>query len=381
LQASPSIHLLLVEDDDNDAELIVGFLQQITSFDISFRRVITLQQAIEECRSTEFSVILLDLGLPDSTGLQTVKSLSAQQSNSPIVVLTGNPDSQLEAQAVRCGAQDYLDKLTLDSDRIARAIRFAIERERHQLDQRKLEHANLEFSSARTIQESLLPQATLSIPGYDLAGCCFSADRVGGDYFDFFPANNGKLIIACGDAAGHGLAAAMVVTQLRSVLRTLVPFKTNLNESIQHLHNQLADDIPSFLFATLTAVQLEPVTGFLQYFCAGHQAFVLDVGGHVRQTLSPQTGPLFNMTQDADWSLQQTRMVPGEILLMYTDGLTESNSRDPFGDARMLQKVRALRNATAREIVSKTIDAAVAHAGKSPPQDDITLVVLKRDLH
>lgn len=173
LDSAPSLTVLLVEDNPGDAFLIQGMLGVVNPSDTTFQlqHEERLQDAIATLNSQPFSVILLDLSLPDSQGLQALQTLEENAPSVPVVILTGQKDEALATQAVHAGAQDYLIKGQVTQEVLVRSIRYAIERHRSDsaLRQRtlELERANLELN--RQAQQLADVNADLEAFNYTIA--------------------------------------------------------------------------------------------------------------------------------------------------------------------------------------------------------------------
>ncbi|MCW3994231.1 MAG: response regulator, partial [Candidatus Bathyarchaeota archaeon] len=137
--ADKRISILLVEDNSGDRRLISEMLAEASNVTFDVQYADRLQAAMEYLSQNRVEVILLDLGLPDSQGLETLKKTYAQVSETPIVVLTGLNDEMIGAQAVNEGAQDYLIKGQVDSNLLRRTIRYAIERKQAEEKERRLQ--------------------------------------------------------------------------------------------------------------------------------------------------------------------------------------------------------------------------------------------------
>ena len=120
--------ILLVEDDSGDAELLYELLEQVPNMQFDVTHVTRLAEATKQTNVEPYDVILLDLALPDSEGMNTIRSMVGAAPSIPIVVLTGNNDEETGLEALRNGAQDYLVKGQVDSGAVTRAMRFAIQR-------------------------------------------------------------------------------------------------------------------------------------------------------------------------------------------------------------------------------------------------------------
>jgi signal transduction histidine kinase len=143
-KAAPSLSVLLLEDNPGDARLIEHHVNNpnVQAFvdDVSLTHVKTLTDGLEELESNLYDVLLLDLGLPESTGIETLERVAETDPDLPIIVLTGLDNEQVAVQAIQAGAQDYLQKGNLDSDRLVRALRYAVERHEQERElQRKTE--------------------------------------------------------------------------------------------------------------------------------------------------------------------------------------------------------------------------------------------------
>ena len=163
------LKILLVEDDPVDAELIEEFLDSVSNIKISLKIVARLSEALKSLAEAEFDVILLDLSLPDSFGIDTVKSVKAQASNAPIVVLTAFNDENMAIEAVHCGAQDYLVKRGFSGQLLVRAVHYAIARSRTEEALRQV--AQREKLLGRMIERIRSSIISISLPNNNL-NCC-----------------------------------------------------------------------------------------------------------------------------------------------------------------------------------------------------------------
>lgn len=381
---SPRTKVLFVEDNPVDARMIVRSLASSAHTNFQLQRVPDLASAISALQSEdEFDAILLDLMLPDSLGgVDTIRAIHKINREIPIVVFTGMEDTDLALAAVREGAQDYLVKEQFNAEMVVRSVRYSIERARHTNDERSLREARHQLSIGGKVQQAKLPSCSPDLAGYDISGLCIPAEATGGDYFDYFPIGDRYFGIAIGDASGHGLGPAMVMSDVRAILRTLTTVYSDVGD-IMHLLNQIAvRDLNVNMFMTLFLVRLEPETGSFCYAGAGHHAIVLDARGEARAELSPAYPPL-NVTPDFEFeALMVERLAPGETLLLFTDGITESHGiesyRNLYGEERLLELVRSQHRLPSKELACRIVEAACDFAAPASPEDDMTVVVAKR---
>ena len=213
---------LMVEDNEVDARLLERQLERSPLVDYALHRATCMSDALTQLDQNALDVILLDLNLPDSAGgLSTFRQMRAAAGQIPIIVITALENEAIAIQALREGAQEYLVKEDTQPSVLARVIRYSMERAAHVKTQRRLSEVQSQFAAAREIQQSLFPKQAPELPGYDVAGWCIPADETGGDYFDFIQFPDGDLGLVVGDVSGHGMGASLVMTETRSVLRTL----------------------------------------------------------------------------------------------------------------------------------------------------------------
>jgi DNA-binding NarL/FixJ family response regulator len=148
------IHVLLIEDNPTDVMLLRQACAEVPQMPCTFTHVERLSEALKHLGEETFDVVLLDLGLPDSQGLETFTKVQALAAAMPIVILTGLDDESIGLQAVRAGAQDYLPKTHIDGYIVTRAIRYAIER--HQILEERKKFIQEALATVRTLK-GLLP--------------------------------------------------------------------------------------------------------------------------------------------------------------------------------------------------------------------------------
>lgn len=369
------LQLLLVEDSATDAALIQVNLK-LGIGGVIVTRVERLCEAVAATAQKKFDAVLLDLNLPDSAGLETFRQLSASCHGTPIVVLSGMDDTETAIQALGAGAEDYVQKNHYDAQTLARSVRFAIERANRMLVETELINVRSELNAAQNIQDSLYPRSAPAIAGIEIASGIRSAGTGCGDYYDFVPLHDGRQIIVVGDVSGHGMGPAMVMAETRASLRTLADVDVDLHLMLPAINRMVCAGASEGMFITLLMVVHNPVTRSFEYFNAGHPGWVVSESGS-RQLKTHQI-PLGFMC-DTDYSeSDQFTLQPGEILLMPTDGIQETPGEDGlFGNDRMLDTVRGLRNHSAQQIVDGLFEAALQHSGSPTLNDDMTAIVIK----
>ena len=236
---------------------------------------------------------------------------------------------------------------------------------------------------AKEVQQHLLPAVAPTIQGLDIAGQSIYCEETGGDYFDYLPvAKNepGKIKIVVGDVSDHGIASALLMTTARAFLRQRASMTGNLNQIIADVNRQLARDVEdSGRFMTLFLCEIDRPSRIIRWVNAGHDpAFTFDPDSGNFEKLAGHSLPL-GISEKAAYQEFQRKILPGQILLIGTDGIWESrNARGQmFGKDRFRQIISAHARKTAIEILQAVIDELNRFSHPLGKEDDVTLVVVK----
>ena len=239
-----------------------------------------------------------------------------------------------------------------------------------------------ELLIARGIQESLLPQAAPDVPGLDVAGACIAAKNVGGDYYDFVVREDGSLACVLADVSGHHLAAALIQTSARSAFRASMRDQQSPAAVLAHVNAVLLDDLTrAELFLTSWHAVVDGRTGRLSYSDAGHHPALVFRAAEERVESLRMGGLPIGVADDGMYRDHEFTLAPGDVLVAYTDGVSEARGpggpEDQFGDERVRQALARCAHRSADRIVAAVLDAVREFAARSD-DDDRTLIVLKR---
>lgn len=236
---------------------------------------------------------------------------------------------------------------------------------------------------AQEVQQNLLPAAPPVIPGFDIAGLSDYCDETGGDYYDFLPlpeVGPGAVAVMIGDVAGHGIAAALLMTTVRALLRSRAPLPGQLARLTGEVNRQLCRDAHAGRFMTLFVAALDAEARRIHWVGAGHDpGFIYFPHGNTFQEIAGTDIPL---GVDPDWQYHELSHVgwtPGTVMLLGTDGIWET--RDPsgamFGKDRLREVIRANADRPAADIAAAVTAALRRFRGRRPAVDDVTLVVVR----
>jgi serine phosphatase RsbU (regulator of sigma subunit) len=370
-RSAPPTRILLIEDSNTDATLIQAHLRKADSSFI-VRREVRLADGLAQVNRGEADVILLDLNLPDSAGLDTFRTLYRHALQTPIVVLSGQDDVDLAVDAVALGAQDYLPKGEASRSSLARSIRYAIERSRRQ-------RAEQELSAAGEIQRRLFPQKSPRLEGFDIFGRCEPANKAGGDYFDYFPIRQDCLGIVVADVAGHGIGPALIMSETRAILRSLATTYPDPGDILTRANQVLSEDLHNNVFVALILVCLDPQNRRLVFASAGHPGLLFDPHGQVRERIRSADPPLGVIEDHQFETHEYAHLEPGDTLLLYTDGIVESfnDCDEQFGELQLMETIADTIDLSSRKSINEVFDRVHDFSSETAYQDDMTAVVVK----
>jgi phosphoserine phosphatase RsbU/P len=269
------------------------------------------------------------------------------------------------------------------------AGQLALVIENAKLLQRLVEHERLraELAVAAEVQRSLLPAAGVTVAGLDLCGFCQPASHVGGDYYDFIPLADHRVGICVADVAGKGISAALLMSVVQASLRSQL-FNTkeqvSTRDVVTMLNRLICTSVSNTRFVTCFYGQLDAANGKFRFVNAGHNPPLL-----LRRSPPPAQEPDFQALSsgglvlgvfpDSDYEEEEVLLGPGDILVAYTDGVTEAMNvrQEEFTEARLRKAIVESSHQNANEIMAN-ISSRVADWSKGAPQhDDITVIVLK----
>jgi len=336
--------VLLVEDDDGDALLVQELLREVGA-PVVLLRARSLGQATTLV--SQSACVLLDLGLPDSQGLQGLRQLLRLEPEAAIVVLTGEANEHLGEQAVRAGAQDYLVKGEVAGHMLHRVIRYAVERRRAEEAQRELRVAQVQAQENARLERGLLPSPLLADSRLSVSARCLAGGQqhlLGGDFYDVVEAADGWVHALIGDVCGRGPAEAALGVCLRVAWRTLVlagrPADEILATLNQLLEHERQDDT---MFATMCMMSVAPDRSAGWVRMAGHLPPLLVTRGGVLELQTPTSPPL-GLGRVEHWPGTQVGLDGSWSVLLYTDGLIEGRigkGSERLGSEGLMDLIRA----------------------------------------
>ncbi len=283
--------------------------------------------------------------------------------------------------------QEFITLLTSLAGQLAQAITIADEmkakvRERDQKEMALLENARVtrDMEIASQIQISLLPESVPELFGLEIAGRCISAAHVGGDYYDYFRRNDHTLDMLIADVSGHSVGAALIMAEVRTLLRAQVNASHSASDILNTLNSQLYDDLTrAELFITMFYAKYNTATGRLTFSNAGHNHPLIRRAGEESCIELDTEGLIIGVKPSVIFEERSIELVSGDVVLFYTDGLTEAYAPDGdmFGTERVCRHLGSVTHLPAREIVESFYSEIFTFTGSVTLQDDVSIVALK----
>jgi phosphoserine phosphatase RsbU/P len=288
--------------------------------------------------------------------------------------------------------EDRQKLLQLVADQTA----VAIHNDELTVELRKKERLDRELEIGAEIQERLLPKKFPDIPGLELAACYLNADRVGGDYYDFIPANYDRITpkstdldrpnkwsITIGDVMGKGVPAGLIMTMTRGMLRAEVLNGHSPAKILQHLNRVMYDDLDnSSRFVTLFYSEYDPVTKILTYTNAAHNPPLYWQAATDRILRLDTQGSLIGLSVDSEYEETQIQLYQGDTIIYYTDGFTDAANQDGerFNEENLIYTFHTAcqQQLNSQDTLDFIITTLQAFTGNNRANgDDMTMVVLK----
>jgi len=388
MSAAPGRLLVADDNEDNRYTLVrrlarEGWSDVVTARDGS--------EALTLLRSRPVDLMLLDIMMPVMNGYEVLERLKADAElrHVPVIMISAVEELDSVVRCIELGAEDYLLK-PFNATLLRARVHASLEKKRLRDEVRcSLSRLERELKAARTLQLSMLPAP---FPGWTpqrplrLHASMRSASEVGGDLYDHFAMEDGRVCFMIGDVSGKGAAAAMFMARMRSLVRLatglwerFTPHKATPSEIVRAVNSELFAENGERMFVTLLVGFIDIRSGRVVYTNAGHPAaWLIPAEGPLVRVAGPPETPI-GVRPDVRYSERSTVLDPGETLFAFTDGVTEAASArgDLFGEDRLREVLESARGCMPAQIVA-AVDGAVARfTGDAPPADDMTMLSLQ----
>lgn len=241
------------------------------------------------------------------------------------------------------------------------------------------ERQRVELETARRIQSSILPELPPRLAGIEVAHAYLPATEVGGDFYDVLALEDGRLAVAVGDVAGHGVSSGLVMSAAKSALAVQVTFDPDVEAVFATLNRMVYQSARRRLIATLCYALLDPVRRELIYASAGHlYPYLLRGDGTVRSL--PSTAYPLGVRERLAVAVHREALEAGDTLVLLSDGIVEARpegSTDLYGFERLEHRLVELAGRSVEQVRDGLLDDLTRFVGTAPREDDQTVLVLK----
>jgi len=377
---------VLIVDDEEDLELLVRqkFRRRIREGDLQFLFAHNGKEALEVLKENpKIHLVLSDINMPVMDGLTMLSQLADADQDVQAVIVSAYGDMKNIRTAMNRGAFDFLTK-PIDFNDLEATIEKGLKHTRAMqvaLETRdRLVAVNQELEMAREVQMSFQPEPSMANEHHDVKGFILPAREVGGDLYDLFFIDESHIGLAIADVSGKGVPAALFTTVTRALLRASTSISyTRPGDCLTMVNELLCESNPSCIFVTLFFGVLDLRTGELSYSNAGHNLpRVLRSDSQVE--VVPKTSNIVLGVQDDHvYRNNQIQLMPGDILFLYTDGITEAedSKSEEFTESRLDEKLAELAGASSERVVTEVLDAVQEFVGDAMQSDDITCVAAR----
>jgi serine phosphatase RsbU (regulator of sigma subunit) len=394
--------ILVVDDLEANVRLLEGMLRIA-----GYTCVESTTDPTEVCelhRKNRYALILLDLQMPGMDGFQVMEGLKEIEEDGylPVLVITAQPDHKL--RALQAGAKDFVSKpfdlaelrarvhnilevrlLHLETKNYSKVLEETVrelEASREVIRLKDLEErrkSEQELALAQQTQESLLPRFLPQFENFHLHAFNSPTRYVGGDFYDFLQLSSGEWVGVLADVSGKGISAALLSSMVLGALSMEFHSRTQPQEVLNRVNQLLCEKSLPFQFVTLFLFLLSP-HGMGQFISAGHNPAYLfrSATGNIEELVSDAY--ILGMFDFASYPSRTFRLDKGDILVVYSDGLTdaENQQQEMFGEERLLNLIRQEAPSGSHALKQRFLKTIEEFTQGMPQTDDITFVVVEK---
>jgi sigma-B regulation protein RsbU (phosphoserine phosphatase) len=382
----PQLPRTLIADDEPDILTALRLLLKNDGYEPE--TVSSPAAVLEAIERAQFDVVLIDLNYARDTtsgreGIDLISRIQALDPSLPIVVMTAWATVDLAVEAMRRGVRDFVQK-PWENKRLLQTLRKQVRHARARRNAqarlasgRKTEaQLQRELIEARELQENLLANPSLTLPGFQIAIKWQPAKTVGGDYVAAFELDDERAALCVADVVGKGLPAALLMSNFQAALTSLALQYPSPADVSTRLNRVLYANIPLHKFITSFYAVVNIPNRTLTFTNAGHNPPLL-VRANGECVRLDAGGSVLGAFADLNYTEGEIELRAGDRLLLFTDGLSEAvdKNNEQFGDERLIDLLCEARHRTPEELKELVFDAVAEFCGHSF-RDDAALMIV-----
>ena len=392
------IKILLVEDDEDDYVMTRDLLDDIGNDRFLCTWARSYDEALDKVRSHTYDICLFDYRLGARSGIELLREAQSAGCAAPIIMLTGQNDLEIDMEAMKSGAADYLVKGHINGSMLDRSIRYALDRAKtlrelresreslHQANvklERMIEETNEDLEMARIVQLSLLPQSLDLMPGVKIYPVYQPSKAIGGDLYDVIRVDDHMLALLMFDVAGHGVEAALYAAMAKVTFFRYIKEGARPSDVLYHVNRDLLKIMGKGKYLTAFLGIIDAATFTMTYSGAAHPSPILfhKLTG-VTELLAVKGSILGMFDEETDLARYENAVVSlssGDKLIIFTDGLPEGLNPQgkPIGKKAIESLFHGLSHLPLESIASEILKSLNAYIGSQQRNDDLTFLLVE----
>ncbi|HET7711307.1 MAG TPA: fused response regulator/phosphatase [Thermoanaerobaculia bacterium] len=369
--------IVLIDDNANDVAVTRRFLER-HGFDV--HEALSGEDGLALSFRVQPDAIVVDYRMPEMDGFEVTRRVKSDPElhTIPVLMLTGADSTSHVVEGLNTGADDFVVKGS-DSAILLARIQALLRVKAYQDQLRRMNHQMLrDLQIARRVQEALVPQSPFRSPRAEIRSAYIPSEALSGDFYDYFLADHGTTYLFVADVSGHGLPAAILVSLLKSYIRTEASEETSLAAFMARLNDFLFSVSLPTQFATAQLFRIGN-DGTLTYSNAAHPSFLLLQKENGTTTLFEEPSNLLGAMPNMEFDERTLSISSGDLLFTYTDGLTDRRSAS--GEFYSIERVGRLleenRNADVETVYAAIFDDVTNFRTTEEFKDDIAFVLTR----
>ena len=409
---------ILIVDDDLDILELLKMNLEPEGYNV--RTANDGESAVQSASMNPPDLILLDVMMPHKDGFQVIEELKniEHTKNVPVILVTARGQTEDKVLGLDTGADDYITK-PFDLREVTARVEAVLGRTRpikyinplmhamgDKFSEEGLQQLAGHLQAAAAIQKKLLPEQAPSFEGFDIATLLQSSTSVSGDFYDFIPLNETQIGLVLGDVKGNGIPAALLMVMIRTALRLLCHEEDTPASILKRINDLVVRDTEADLFATMVYGILDITNSTFTYSNGGH-CYPFHWKNRRKMGVLKTEGMLIGAFEEATFSSDVCSLSPGDILVFYTDGITETeigngevfseNERTSinvehddeirnaiptdmfYGGERLAACISKNEALSASALCEAVVNDLTLFSGSTTNHDDRALIIIKRN--